>query len=167
VFREGSRIPQRLQEKKAIRDAQHAQAESKVEAPAEANIPPPAEPSSGQLIQGRAARSTVREWQRSSGVKTVEDLYINAERNQNALVSESEKIAREHQSEFVNPGVKERAPRVDEKLGQGTMPREITDIVRGAFDVRSPAQADAIASSLAKRFQVADRGSARISHRIP
>lgn len=60
---------------------------------------------------------------------------------------------------FKDPGLKERAT-AEEKVGRKgyASPKEITDIVRGGFVVRTPGEAEAVVAELAKRYRVLDEG---------
>lgn len=116
-----------------------------------------AKPSSGVKAKGLAAAEALKAQWRERAPDTVEALVAGAAGHQAELAAVADQIAAELGVDFKNPGPKSEK-RLREKMARGKEPRQITDSVRGGFDVWTPEQADLVAEELGKHFEVADEG---------
>ena len=102
------------------------------------------------------AEAQKKEW-RESAPKTIEALVKDSPANQAAMAEVCDALAKEMGLKFKNPGVKSEK-RLVEKIEAGRKPENITDAVRGGFDVNIPEEGDRIVHMLAQKFEVADEG---------
>lgn len=112
----------------------------------------------GLVAEGQKASDAAKaRWADESPIKTIDDLFAGAEENQYTLAKIADRIGAQVGVAFQDPGVKGRE-RVQEKIDEGKAPGRINDVVRGGFQVMTPAQADAIAQALARHFEIIDEG---------
>jgi uncharacterized protein len=102
------------------------------------------------------AEKQKKEW-RAEAPKTIADLVAGSPANQAALAAIAEKAAAAVGTKFKNPGVKSEK-RLKEKIDAGRKAENITDAVRGGFDVKTPEDGDKIVHMLAQHFEIADEG---------
>jgi len=102
---------------------------------------------------GDAARR-LQEWRDTTPNKTWDAHYRTAQRWQDELTAAGESIARETGTRFVNNGIKarERAEAKPSRKPGYRGPQDVTDVVRGAYMLERPAQAEAVVLRLEKRF---------------
>lgn len=97
-------------------------------------------------------------WVKSSPIKSIDDLYARAKEMNEGLIAVANSAAEESGATYRAAGIK-KLPRVLEKMAQKEYsPAEISDIVRGTFEVKSPAQADKVVAALAKKYPIIDEG---------
>ena len=114
--------------------------------------------SPGVKAQGiDAADNLKKQWAIESPIKTIDDLFSEAEKNQDDLGGVGENIANDLGVEFRNPGIKERK-RTQEKIDEGKPPSRINDVVRAGFSVDVPDQAEAVVARLAEHYPIIDEG---------
>lgn len=90
--------------------------------------------------------------------RSFDELYAVADQHQAALDDVGKAVARDG-VEWKNPGVKTRATAEEKMARKGyDSTREITDVVRGGFVVKAPADAEDVVSALARRFRILDEG---------
>lgn len=86
-------------------------------------------------------------------------LYDRAPAHQAELDGAIHAIARKLGIEGKTPGLKDRAAAEEKITRKGyKSARQLTDVVRGGFVMRTVAESDAIASAVAKRFPIIDEG---------
>jgi hypothetical protein len=94
--------------------------------------------------------------------RTLDGLYENAEANQERLVAAGHAVAEATGTQFLNPKVKARAKSEEKIERKGYKDaRQLTDVVRGGFLVRTASQAEAVVRELAKRLVLLDEGWTR------
>jgi hypothetical protein len=102
------------------------------------------------------AEAQKKEW-RKAAPKSVDEILKISTENQAAMAAVCEEAAAKVGTGFANPGVKSKK-RLDEKIEAGRKPENITDAVRGGFNVDSPEDGDKIIHMLAQKFEIADEG---------
>lgn len=119
----------------------------------------------GVVAKGlEAADREKKLWGKESPIKTVDDLFVSAFKNQDSLAKTGGAIGKELGIKFINPGVKLDTERVQEKIAEGKPPGRINDVVRGGFVLKNPDQADEIIKGLAQKYEVADEGWFQTTH---
>ena len=102
------------------------------------------------------AEAQKKEW-RKAAPKTVDEIVKISPANQAAMAAVCDKAAADVGTQFANPGVKSKK-RLVEKIEAGRKPENITDAVRGGFNVDSPEDGDKIVHMLSMKFEIADEG---------
>lgn len=99
------------------------------------------------------------EFKASAPDRSIEESYIVLPAMQAELDSVGQKLGRRKGVTFKSGGLKkiEGAREKMERKGYSST-RELTDLVRGGFEVETPAQANAIVATLAKSYKVLDEG---------
>ena len=99
--------------------------------------------------------------------RTIGELYAGGvlERRQKELAEVAEEIAADLGVTFKNPGIKKQAT-AEEKIGRKgyRSTKQLTDLVRGGFEVKKPDLADEIVVRLSERFSVLDEGWVQTPH---
>jgi hypothetical protein len=107
---------------------------------------------------GRIAELTPQDFYRQP-FEAVDDLYAVAPLRQAELDEVGKGIGRDLDAEYRTRGIKERTTaeaKIARKGYKGA--GQLTDVVRGAFVVDTPAKAEAVLAGLAERFDVLDEG---------
>ena len=102
------------------------------------------------------AEAQKKEW-RKTAPKSVDDILKTAKANQDAMAKICEEVAEAVGTKFANPGPKSKK-RLQEKIDGGRKAENITDAVRGGFNVATPDDGDKIIHLLAEKFEIADEG---------
>lgn len=91
--------------------------------------------------------------------RSIEESYVVLPAVQAELEAVGKRLGRRKGVTFVSPGLKS-IDGAREKMGRKmyTSTREMTDLVRGGFEVETPAQANALVATLAKTYRVLDEG---------
>lgn len=95
----------------------------------------------------------------SQPARTLDELYEVAPAHQEALSTLGSELGARHGAEWRDPGVKRKETAAEKMLRKRyDSTKRLTDVVRGGFVVKAPADADGIAADLAARFTVFDEG---------
>lgn len=99
-------------------------------------------------------RAATRNLKDSAPTRSIDELYAVADGHQAALDELGKTLG-----DWVNPGLKDRASAETKMARKGyESTRELTDVVRGGFKVKTPADAEDIIEALARRWRVVDEG---------
>ena len=109
-------------------------------------------------LKQKEADEKNKKWAEENPNTTVEEQMAAAAVNQPVLSEAARKLAQETGAKLHDPGMK-TLKRVLEKLATGgRLPKQLTDIVRLGFDVRTPSMANRIVAGLRKMgFELADQ----------
>jgi hypothetical protein len=111
-----------------------------------------------QLIGPADAVGNVRAWKAAAPFETLDQLYAGSEANQGRLAAVAETIGGDLGLTFKNPGIKDRDRSAEKMAEKGGRAGNLTDVVRGGFELAAPGQADQIVAGLARHFDVIDEG---------
>ncbi len=90
---------------------------------------------------------------------TIDSQFKAAPANQARLAAAADEIGARYGLTFTDPGIKTRESAARKLAVKGYVnASDITDIVRGGFNVRSPADADRVVADLRQRFEIIDEG---------
>lgn len=101
------------------------------------------------------AKVVEKEWIASSSVRTIDDLLANAEANDLEMRALGERIEADTGAKW-KPGPIKKSDRIADKVARGKAPAQITDVVRGAFYVDTPEQAEEIVRAFGKKYPIVD-----------
>lgn len=103
---------------------------------------------------------TAREFVASSPDRSLDDTYEVIGAYQDDLDVFGKTAAAEHDATWRNPGLKEKAKSAEKMVRKGyESTAELTDLVRGGFEVKAPRDADAIVDGLRQRYgDILDEG---------
>ncbi len=106
-----------------------------------------------------AADVQLERWIAEAGPLDLDQLFARAAVTQERLTQAGQAIADALGVAFKDPGLKDRATAAD-KIGRKAYQSaaELTDVARGGFIVRSPAEAEAVVARLAAALDVIDEG---------
>ena len=116
----------------------------------------------GKIVTGvKKLKEQWNTWMAASKITDVDSLMAAAETDQDTLVKDGKALAKATGAKLVNPGVKKRAT-VEKKLTRDPKnprePKELADVVRAGFIVKTPGQATRIIEALGKKYEVMDEG---------
>lgn len=112
----------------------------------------------------RSVDEQLADWKRAQPHETVDALYKVAGQHQQQLGEVGRDLADAADAKFLDPGLKAQAGAAEKIARKGYDragrhgARELTDIVRGGFEVSTPDQAEAIIAGLRRHFEVLDEG---------